>query len=94
MPVCAFDSAVPDVMLEHLRKVFWADAAFWREHRYSNLARCSSVDVGYFSYTHPLSDGPCATSLDRIIRHLLEARVVRARRGLQTRWPQSAQRAW
>lgn len=52
----AFDSALPEPILAHLRHVFRSDGLFWREHNY-DLATNSARDVGYFSYQFPLCPG-------------------------------------
>jgi len=71
VPARAFDDALPEAMLEKLRSVFGPQSLFWQEHRYSCLSKCASEDVGYFSYTHELSERPCQNALDVIIRHIL-----------------------
>jgi hypothetical protein len=51
--VRAFDGAVPESMLRHLRAVFGARSPFWMQHGYHREGN------GFFSYVHSLQDlGP------------------------------------
>lgn len=69
LPLVALDNAIPEDMFQGLREVFAPDALFWKEHRYNSLSRCSSQDVGYFSYAHPLNGEP-TNKLDAAIGYI------------------------
>mmetsp|Transcript_64305 Transcript_64305/g.135067 ORF Transcript_64305/g.135067 Transcript_64305/m.135067 type:complete len:542 (+) Transcript_64305:115-1740(+) len=71
LPCYAVDGTLPEAMCEELKQIFGRDSTFWKEHRYNSLSRCSSEDVGYFSYTHDLNDtNREITKLDVAIRHI------------------------
>eukprot|EP00616_Rhizochromulina_sp_CCMP1243_P018338 CAMPEP_0118972582 /NCGR_PEP_ID=MMETSP1173-20130426/8850_1 /TAXON_ID=1034831 /ORGANISM="Rhizochromulina marina cf, Strain CCMP1243" /LENGTH=565 /DNA_ID=CAMNT_0006922139 /DNA_START=107 /DNA_END=1801 /DNA_ORIENTATION=- len=84
-PLFAFDSALPGVLLSHMKWAFRPGAAFWRHHEYDGPR------TGFFSYQHSLPppvDGITspASSLDQVILHLQRVVAQKVPRVAQARF--------